>query len=69
MRHTLLHLLGCLLPLVVIALLPLFGVDSGVTLLVFFILMFGCHLFMLRGHGHHDESDPSSDGGHTHAHH
>ncbi len=69
MRHTLLHLLGCMLPLSVIALLPLFGVDSGVILLVFFILMFGCHLFMLRGRGHHDEPGPSSDGGHTHAHH
>lgn len=69
MKHTLLHLLGCLLPLLVIFLLPLFGVDSGVSLFLFIVLMFGCHLFMMRGHGHSDDSNDSSRGGHTHAHH
>lgn len=69
MKHTLLHLLGCLLPLLVIFLLPLFGVDSGISLLLFIVLMFGCHLFMMRGHGHSDDSGNSSHGGNTRAQH
>lgn len=52
MSHTLRMLLGCLLPLGLIFVLPLFGVGSGVTLLVFVVLMFACHLMMLGGHGH-----------------
>jgi len=69
MKHTILHLLGCLVPLLVIFLLPLFGVDSGISLLLFIVLMFGCHLFMMRGHGHSDRTDDSSHGGDSHAHH
>ena len=69
MKQVILHLLGCLVPLLVIFLLPLFGVDSGVSLLLFIVLMFGCHLFMMRGHAHDDGSDQSSHGGNTHAHH
>lgn len=69
MKHTLLHLLGCLLPLLVIFLLPLLGVDSGISLFLFIVLMFGCHLFMMRGHGHSDGTDESSHGGDSHAHH
>lgn len=55
MRHMAWHLIGCLLPIAVIFLLPLFGVSSGVTLFAFIVLMFGCHLFMVRGHGGGDE--------------
>lgn len=62
MNHSLRMLLGCLLPLGLIFVLPLFGVGSGVTLLVFVVLMFGCHLMMLGGHRHgghdgHDQQD------------
>lgn len=64
MSHTLRMLLGCLLPLALIFVLPLFGVGSGVTLLVFVVLMFGCHLMMLGGHGgshgHGHQASPRS---------
>jgi hypothetical protein len=53
MSHTIKMILGCVLPLLLIFLLPLFGVGEGVTLLVFTVLMFACHLFMMGGHGHH----------------
>jgi hypothetical protein len=43
-------LAGCLLPLLLIFALPLFGVDEGVSIWLFMILMFACHLFMMRGH-------------------
>lgn len=56
MNHTLRMLLGCMLPLILVFVLPLFGVGSGVTLFVFIALMFMCHLMMLGGHGHQDGS-------------
>lgn len=54
-KHTIMMLVGCLLPLLLIFVLPLFGVDSGVVLWIFIILMFGCHLLMMGGHGHGKE--------------
>ena len=54
MSHHLKMLLGCLLPLLVIFLLPLFGVGKGISLFIFIVLMFVCHLLMMRGHDHHD---------------
>lgn len=63
MSHTIRMLIGCLLPLALIFVLPLFGVGSGVTLLVFIGLMFMCHLVMMGGHGH------GGHGGHDHNNH
>jgi hypothetical protein len=69
MNHSLRMLLGCLLPLGLIFVLPLFGVGSGVTLLVFVVLMFGCHLMMLgpgSGHGHGKGHGHGGHDGHDH---
>lgn len=52
MRHAIRMLIGCLLPIVVIFLLPLLGISEGMSLLLFIVLMFGCHLLMMRGHHH-----------------
>lgn len=68
MKHTLWHLLGCLLPLVVIFLLPLFGLGEGAGLFLVIVLMFACHLVMMRGMGHHHDSNSSISGG-QHEHH
>ena len=62
MNHSLRMLAGCALPLLLIFLLPLFGVSEGITLFIFIVLMFGCHLFMMKGHGHH-RNDHSKSGG------
>lgn len=51
MSHTLRMILGCVLPFALIFLVPLLGLSEGITLLAFFVAMFGCHLFMMRGHG------------------
>lgn len=51
-RHFLWMLIGCTLPLLLIFLLPVFGIRSQETLVVFIILMFACHLMMLGGHNH-----------------
>lgn len=50
--HTIRMLIGCLLPLLLIFVLPLFGVGEGVTMFIFIVLMFGCHLLMMGGHKH-----------------
>jgi len=56
-------IIGCLLPLLLIFILPLFGVGSGVTLFIFILLMFGCHLMMMGGHGknEHTVNDKEAD--------
>jgi hypothetical protein len=57
MKHSILHILGCLIPISLIFILPALGVSSGLTFTIFFVLMFACHLFMMGGHSH---------GGHGH---
>jgi MFS-type transporter involved in bile tolerance (Atg22 family) len=52
MRHNLKLLIGCLLPLLVIFLLPLFGLGQGFGLFLFIVLMFAGHLLMLMMDGH-----------------
>ena len=62
MSHTLKMLIGCLAPLLLIFALPVFGVSETVSVWLFVILMFGCHLLMMRGdHGSRDDDGPSSD--------
>lgn len=53
-KHTILMLIGCVLPLLLIFLLPLFGITGQGSLLVFIVLMFACHLLMPMGHGRHN---------------
>lgn len=65
MSHTIRMLIGCLLPLALIFVLPFFGVDSGVTLLVFIALMFMCHLMMMGGHGHSGHTGHGAGKGHA----
>jgi hypothetical protein len=56
MNHALKMIIGCVLPLLVIFVLPLFGISEGLSLFMFIVLMFACHLMMMRGHeGEHEE--------------
>jgi hypothetical protein len=69
MKHTLRMLFGCLLPLLLIFLLPLFGLSEGVTLFIALILIFACHLLMIGGdHRSHHHENPQVDQGENHAH-
>ena len=63
-KHSLWMLIGCVLPTLLIFVLPLFGVGSGVSLFIFIILMFGCHLLMMGGHGNHDYTAHRKEAGH-----
>jgi len=56
MKHGLMHILGCAIPIALLFLLPALGVSSGITFTLFFVLMFACHLFMMGGHGHGQHS-------------
>ena len=44
-------LIGCVLPLLLIFLLPVFGVSSTLPMTILIILMLGCHLLMGHRHG------------------
>lgn len=63
MSHALKMLIGCIIPILLIFLLPKFGVDQGVTLFIFIVLMFGCHLLMMGGHGHGGDPGRGKDDG------
>lgn len=63
MKHMLRMLAGCVLPFLLIFFLPLLGISEGSALMIGIILMFACHLLMMRGHhmgeghhGHHSET-------------
>lgn len=60
-NHGLWMVLGCILPLLLIFVLPRFGISGGGSLFIFIILMFFCHLFMMGGHGGHGEYGEDSD--------
>lgn len=66
MSHSLKMVLGCVLPLLLIFLLPLIGVSEGVTLGLVIVLMFACHLFMMGGHGHTHDAGSHDEEGHKH---
>lgn len=66
MNHALKMLAGCVLPLLLIFVLPLLGISEGVTLFIAMLLMFACHLLMMRGH--HSENHENPHNGDHHAH-
>ena len=57
-NHVLWMIIGCIVPMLLIFILPALGVSGGVTLVIFIVLMFACHFLMLghhRGGGDQDE--------------
>ena len=55
-------IIGCTVPLMLIFLLPLFGITGNNTFLIFIVLMFCCHLMMMGKHGHnHQHSNTNQD--------
>ncbi|MCL7489683.1 MAG: hypothetical protein M8357_16065 [Desulfobulbaceae bacterium] len=57
MNHSLKMVIGCLVPLLLIFLLPYFGITEGWGVFLFIVFMFGCHLFMMGGHGDDDHQN------------
>lgn len=54
-RHGFWMIIGCTVPLLLIFLLPLFGISGNYSFFIFIVAMFACHLLM-----------PSHQGGHQH---
>lgn len=69
MNQTIKTLIGCLVPLLLIFLLPYFGITEGLGVFLFIVLMFACHLFMHGGGHGHDEHDNSQHKGEKYGHH
>lgn len=64
-KHALWMLIGCVLPMMLIFLLPAFGVSNNVTMVIFIALMFACHLFMPGHHHHGGKADEPTDHKHS----
>jgi len=50
-KHTFWMIIGCTVPLLLIFLLPLFGITGNYSFLIFIVAMFACHLLMPMQHG------------------
>ncbi len=65
-NHHIWMIVACVLPLLLIFFLPLFGAGSGELLFVFLILCFGGHLLMMGRHKNHGNGDDESRKGDSH---
>ena len=54
-KHSIMMIIGCTLPLLLIFILPLFGVSKNISIFIFIVLMFVCHFLMMGGYGKHNE--------------
>ncbi len=53
-------IVGCTVPLMLIFLLPLFGVTGNYSILIFIVAMFAFHLMMPMQHGGHNKDSETS---------
>jgi hypothetical protein len=49
-NHGLWMIIGCVLPMLLIFILPAFGVSGQDVIVIFIIVMFACHFMMLERH-------------------
>jgi uncharacterized membrane protein YesL len=59
-KHTLWMVIGCTVPLLLIFIAPALGLGSGVSLFIFILAMFACHLFMPMHH-HEKHNNQTQD--------
>lgn len=55
-KHTLMMLVGCALPLLLIFIAPLLGIRGSWPVFIFVAAMFACHLLMPMHHGGHEHN-------------
>ena len=69
-KHLFWMIIGCTVPLLLIFLLPLFGISGNYTFLIFIVAMFACHLMMPMHHegreheGHKEHSETNKTDNH-----
>ena len=67
-KHTFWMIIGCIVPLLLIFLLPLFGITGNYSILIFIVAMFACHLLMpMHHHDNHSETN-KTDSHESHQH-
>lgn len=64
MKHSIWMIIGCVLPLLLIFLLPVFGVRGDLILFIVVVLIFVMHFFMMGGH--HGRQGSNKEEGHGH---
>ena len=67
-KHVFWMIIGCTVPLLLIFLLPLFGITGNYTFLIFIVAMFACHLLMPMHHKDHQENKHHSEASKTDIH-
>ncbi|NDP22570.1 MAG: hypothetical protein GZ091_16030 [Paludibacter sp.] len=56
-RHMFWMVVGCILPLLLIFLVPALGISNNITIFIFIAAMFACHLLMpMHDHSHELEN-------------
>jgi len=58
-NHWFWMVIACLVPVLLIFLLPTFGVNSSSTFFLFMVIFFIAHLFMIRVHSHSQVNNKS----------
>lgn len=51
-NHIFWMILACIIPLLIVLLLPVFGIRSKYTIFIAMILMIVVHIFMMKNHNH-----------------
>lgn len=57
-KHNLWMIIGCGIPLLFLFIAPMLGLNSSITLFLFLIAMFACHIMMI---GHHRKGSEHKD--------
>ena len=57
-KHTLWMIIGCGVPLLLLFFAPLLGLSSSITIFLFVVAMFACHILMI---GHHRKGSEHQD--------
>ncbi len=66
MKHHIWMLLACILPLLLVFVLPGLGVSSNGLFTLLIIGCFAMHIFMMRGHGHGNGKGGDKNDEHRH---
>ncbi|MCW9706535.1 hypothetical protein [Fodinibius salsisoli] len=57
-KHTLWMIIGCGVPLLLLFFAPMLGLSSNITIFLFVVAMFACHILMI---GHHRRGSKHQD--------
>lgn len=53
-NHMIWMALACIIPLLIVLLLPLFGIKNNYTIFIAMVLMIVMHIFMMKSHNHNN---------------